>query len=415
MIRKERVVWSVLIVLLAFVSIFGIFPALTRIQTDFPNYYTAGVIARTGIGVERLYDDHWFQQQISAQGISELGKFSPFPPATALLFIPLSWLTPLTALRILTLINILLLAGTVRLLAKLFSVSARESCVFVLLSGLAVVNCFRFGQLYIALMFTMVLTYSWLTKRRTLPAGLAAGILLPVKYFPVVLLLFFLLKREWKAALATLATSGLLLCLSVAVLGWRIHEEWLLTVVGQHLQSHLTQQNPFSMNFQSFDSLCRRLFVFDAALNPSPMLDAPMLYPTTKYLSVAVVLAATASVVGRMATRHAVSGNAFALLSVAALLVAPATATYHFLLLCLPVGILLAGFHTDGYARLFWLTLGAYCAIGFLPYKFFAQFDGHSALTLLAYPRLWLLTILFILSFRTAAREMNSSALLSVR
>lgn len=403
-----------LISLLAFVSILGIFPALTRIQTDFPNYYTAGVIARTGVGVERLYDDQWFQEQIHEQGIPELGKFSPFPPATALLFIPLSWFTPLTALRILTLANILLLGGTVGLLAKLFHVSVRESCVFVLLSGLAVVNCFRFGQLYIALMFTMVLSYYRLTQRRPLLAGLAAGILLPVKYFSVVLLLFFLLKREWKAALATLAMSGLVLSLSISVLGWRIHEEWLLTVVGQHLQSHLTQQNPFSMNFQSFDSLCRRLFLFDAALNPHPMFDAALLYPITKYLSVALVLAATASVVVRMAKRQAVSGNMLALLSVAALLVAPATATYHFLLLCLPVGILLAGFHRDGNTRLFWLTLGAYCAIGFLPYKFFAVFDGHAAFTLLAYPRLWLLILLFIVSYRAGARGLNSSDVLSV-
>src|SRR5262249_27347567 len=77
------------------------------------------------------------------------------------------------------------------------------------------------------------------------------------------------------------------------------------------------------------------------------------------------------------------------------LVAAPATASYHFLMLWLPVGLLLgialrrqATVHAG-------LMLACYALISFFPYGRVAGFEGQGGLTVLAYARLWLTAGLF--------------------
>ncbi len=417
MFKRPVQTFVLLIPLALFAIIKGVIPAFTQIQTDFPNYYIAGAIARTGVGVERLYDDAWFQEQIKANGMDQQGKFSPFPPPTALLFVPLSLLEPLTALRIVTLVNMLLLALSIWILSKLFSLSLVEATTFVLLSGWGLVNCFRFGQLYIALSLSMLVSYYLLQRKKAILSGVSAASLLPIKYFSVVLLIHFALRREWKTLLAAFVTIALVVCISIATLGWKIHEEWLLTVLGQHLQSNLSQQDPFSSVFQSFDSLLRRLFVYNATWNTAPLVNAPALYVTLKLSCIIAAIAIAGCALVVITKKTGSTELALVILCLLGLVIAPATATYHYLLLWLPLGILLSHFRSTDNKRYFWLTLVLYSSIGFLPYSFFRQFDGEGVLTFLAYPRLFLLILLFGVSVAASLRQprLNSIQLSSVR
>src|SRR5438552_3627638 len=78
---------ALLVALASFVLVRGVVPALTTIDSDFPNYFAAARIVAAGGSAERLYDDSWFQQQIRRElpGVEPRGKFGPFPPPTALL------------------------------------------------------------------------------------------------------------------------------------------------------------------------------------------------------------------------------------------------------------------------------------------------------------------------------------------
>ncbi len=85
-----------------------------------------------------------------------------------------------------------------------------------------------------------------------------------------------------------------------------------------------------------------------------------------------------------------------ALLGILTLLLAPATATYHFVLLWLPVGLLIDYLFRERSPAKRLLRLGTYALIGFFPYRFTQPFEGRGALTVLAYPRLFLLLAMFI-------------------
>jgi Glycosyltransferase family 87 len=377
----------------------GIAPAVSRVDTDFPNYLTAARIVADGGPAARLYDDAWFQEQMRHYGIGDpqQGKFAPFPPPTALLLLPLSRLQPLSALRVLTGVSLVCLVCSILLLARTLSWSLAEATAFVLLSGYAVGNTLRFGQPYILMSALCLLGYFAWCRGRPWLAGLCFGLFVPIKYFPGVILIYFAFRREWPLVLGGAAAAGAVVLVSLAVLGWPVHQQYLGSVLGNHLVAHLSMQDPFAASFQSFDTLFRRLFVFDAAENPHPWRTLPWLQQLAAPLTKIVILAVAAVTLVRLArdnTRDSVAPS-IGLLGVLVLLLAPATATYHFVLLWLPVALLISFFLRSNALLPAGIVLGTYALIGFFPYGRTVSFEGRGGLTVLAYPRLFLMLALF--------------------
>ncbi|MEK9139026.1 MAG: glycosyltransferase family 87 protein [Bacteroidota bacterium] len=370
----------------------------TQIDTDFPNNNTAARIVSEGKDVTRLYDDAWFQEQIHAYGMTQQGKFSPFPPVTALAFLPLSHLDPLTALQVTAVVNILLLAAAIAILSSLLSLSLPETTVFVLLSGIGLVNCLRFGQLYIALSLFIIFGYFFYVKKQPVLAGICFGLLVPIKYYPFMFILYFAFRREWRLVVSAVGTMSLVILLGVVVLGPEIHSGYLSSVLGSHLSSHFTQQDPFSPTFQSFDSLLRRLLVFDPVLNPRPLVAANDVFPLLKIIIFIAILAVSGTAL--LWAHRANDGDAvrfsIGVLGIAGLLLAPGTATYHYVLLWLPVGLVMAVMVERQKTVVAYTFLAMYSAIGFIPYSITKKLDAQGVLTLLAYPRLMLVVGMFV-------------------
>ena len=396
----NRPVAILLFAALAFVlTVRGFVPAMSKVDSDFPGYFTSAKIVADGGDVERLYDNSWFQDQMRHYQIGKPseGKFSPFPPPTALLLVPLAQLEPLNALRVVTGMSVLCLVCAVVLLARILSWSLIDSAVFILLSGNAVIGALRLGQPYILVSLSCVLGYYAYVKGRPVLAGVCFGVFSPIKYFPVVILTYFAFRKDWKLVLGGATAILAVALVSICVLGWKIHHEFLSSVLGNHLIANISMQNPYTASFQSFDSLFRLLFVFDARLNPQPWIASPHLQVIGVIITKAAIFLAGIATLVKLA-RNAVGNPAapsIGLLGVLTLLLAPATATYHFVLLWLPVGLLVDYFFRHGTLIRAYLILGIYALIGFFPYKFTIPFEGRGGLTVLAYPRLFLLLAMF--------------------
>jgi len=376
----------------------AVVPAMSRIDTDFPNYLTAAKLVANGRDVSRLYDDAWFREQMRGYGMPPVGKFSPFPPPTALLLVPLAPLEPLAALRVMTVVSLLCLIGSIWLLARALSWSPLDAAVFVLLSGQALVSDLRFGQPYILVSALCLAGYcAWRSGRPWL-AGICFGLFVPIKYYPVIFLAGCAWRRQWRVVLGGAATIVAVSVIGIAALGWPLHATFLQSVLGNHLTGNLEGQDPFAAAFQSFDTLFRRLFVLAAGENPHPLWDAPWLRVPSLLVTKAALLLLAALTWMKLA-RRPIPGTApdMGILGVLAVLMAPATAAYHFILLWLPVGLLVDYFLRARARVVAYLILGAYALIGFFPYRFTAPFEGRGGLTLIAYPRLLLLLGVFII------------------
>jgi hypothetical protein len=378
----------------------GIVPALSKVDTDFPNYFTAAKIVADGGNTDRLYDNGWFQDQMRRYQIGKAseGEFKPFPPPTALLLVPLTRLKPLDALRVVTGVSVLCLICSIILLAKILSWSLVDSTVFVLLSGYAVLGALRLGQPYILVSSSCIVGYYARLKSRPSLAGMCFGLFTPIKYFPIVILVYFAFRKEWKVVLGGAAAILVVTAVSVGILGWKIHEDFLSSVLGNHLIAKLDLQDPFTASYQSFDSLFRRLFIYDATLNPHPLYALPRLQGIAVLVTKASLLLAAIATLVKLTRRggDSATGPSIGILGVVTLLLAPATATYHFVLLWLPVGLLINYLIRQGARVRAYFILGTYALIGFFPYRYTIPFEGRGGLTVLAYPRLFLLLAMFV-------------------
>jgi hypothetical protein len=395
---------ALLIALVAYIIHKGLIPALSGIDADFAGYFTSARIVIDGQDTRRLYDDDWFREQIRHYGLESAknpGKFAPFPPPTALLLIPLARCEPLTALRLMTAVSVLCIMCSIFLLSRILAWHPLDSAVLILLSSTAIVSGLRFGQPYILISTFCILGYYLYLKRRPWLAGICLGLLAPIKYFPVLILACFALRKEWRIVFGgVLAIAGVAL-LSVAVLGWEIHQTFLLSILGPHLTGHLSlqaQAPPFTAVYQSFDTLFNRLFVFDPALNPRPLRTAPAMAMLSIIAIKSVILLAAVATLAKLARDKSSSPIApsIGILLIFLLLIAPATATYMCAILWLPVALLIDYFLARQARVLAYFLLGAYALIGFVPNRYTYAFEGRGGLSALAFPRLYVLFAMFV-------------------
>jgi hypothetical protein len=168
-------------------------------------------------------------------------------------------------------------------------------------------------------------------------------------------------------------------------LGWGTVADFLARIAVPHLQGNIVGQSNDAVLFQSWNSLLRRAFVEERA----------------GYLfGLAAVYGALAYIFSRgwKSLAHYEKGarfrQQFAYITVAAFVILPASATYHFLLLAPALVLYLAPVARYGHYEL--MVLLSYCAIGFFPYSWTSRFAEHPWILPLAYPRLLLVCVMFV-------------------
>jgi alpha-1,2-mannosyltransferase len=207
---------------------------------------------RIDIDVYRMGGRAWLDgQPLYADGATffTLGGIDlPFtyPPLSAVLFAPFAWLPLPVASALMTAITLtLLVVATVIVLTRLdvwagdsdiTSESAwlRRTWVALAVVALAVSHLeplranFDFGQVNVVLM-TLVIA-DCVPRRTPWPRGLLLGLAIALKLTPAVFLVYFVLRRDWRAALTSLLTLVAATVLGYA-LAWRDSlEYWTSTL-----------------------------------------------------------------------------------------------------------------------------------------------------------------------------------------
>ncbi len=402
---KATVTYLIMAGLAIFLFLKGVVPGWTIVNSDFANYYVSAKLIVSGEPLERLYDNAWFQQKIRDNGINTPGKFSPNPPIVAWMMVPLTALQPLQAQRAVTLINLILIVFGIFVLKEITHLGLSHSILLVLGGGLSLVNNFAFGQVYWVMTFFILLaillykrSYSWI-------AGLILGLFTALKYFPIVVIAGYLLdglyrgpsdsnmrgpirlSPSFKLALYSTLTLIGLVVVQFVFFGRFLFHEFFTSSFLPHLDGQLVGQGPYSFQFQSWDGLFRHLFEPDLRFNPSPFID----WPSGRFILKLLVLFLTLGVLTATLNRYKAAGNSerrtvfISMPTLAALTVLPASATYHFILLLVPVAMLISERLLERNLMIWMLTI--YFLIGFIPYGFMFRLAETWGIVL-AYPRL---------------------------
>jgi hypothetical protein len=197
--NKKKLSVSLFAILSLFHFYYGIIPAWTRINSDFPNYYVSSRLLLEGKDLNNIYDDEWFQQKIIEYGISEPESF-PFLPDSfhndsALLSPFRQSLYSYKPDYYFWFIS-----------SENFGFSFISTFNIILLSGAALVNNFLFGQFYLILLLLILLGYINLNKNNETSAGIFWGIGAAVKYFPLIYLPILFFNKSWKTLISLAST-----------------------------------------------------------------------------------------------------------------------------------------------------------------------------------------------------------------
>ncbi len=234
---------------------------------DFGNYYFSGKMAFTGQVWEKVYDVYAFNSWINEPQL--FLDHTSVPPQSILLFYPLQlFADPYTAKLVFNIFGTLLFAFACWRLLR--SGLIKRSVFFVMLIPALVPFYYNvlFGQTYLLLGALLVFTVLLYEKQRWLAAAGLLAMVIAFKITPVVLLVYLLWKKDFRFAGATVLFSVLLLGLTVPFTGADTLAHYYNEILPRMLQGYVS--DPYSESFHGFIVLLRKLFSFDAVLNPAP-------------------------------------------------------------------------------------------------------------------------------------------------
>lgn len=352
-------------------------------QSDFGNYFTPAFVLADGGEVGALYDRETFNRSQIRAGIRVLGSFIPHPPANALWLLAFAGESPAVAKGMWTAVlagaTFLTIAAVSRLSAGL---GLAMAVILVLSPVFAVRNGLAFGQPYLVLSAWLALGALALERGREFLGGFLLG--LGVSFKPHALLLgaAFLHRDRLRSLTGFLVGAAGPSLLLLWLAGREPFHAFATRVLPWMMRGEI--QDPFSPVWGSAMALANRLFRFEPDLNPHPWLVAPGL---ARFVggSVAVTLLGLGALTSRKAMGSGrpldgvAAGVAFAMAA------SPFTASYHLVLLVIPVAVLTSRVH--GRWRL--ALLFGWCLLGSNAANVFRSAEG--AIAPLAYLRFFIL------------------------
>ncbi|NLG55893.1 MAG: DUF2029 domain-containing protein [Rhodococcus sp.] len=204
--RRQFAVLTAQIVVIA-----GVIVGALNHLFGFPGLRDFGVKYRIDLDVYRL-GGTLFRDGITLYGSmppTAIGTYLPFtyPPLSAALFSPLSYVSLNSAIVIVTAISIGALAATVVVTLRSLGYESRTTVLWGTLGVLALVfavefepvqSTLNYGQINMILM--ALVTVDVLAKNPWLPRGTLIGIAAAIKLTPAVFVLYFLVRKDFRAA-----------------------------------------------------------------------------------------------------------------------------------------------------------------------------------------------------------------------
>ena len=385
----ERALFALLLIL--FVGR-ALVPAWRHLGSDFANYYLVARLYHDGYPVERVYDWTWLQRQKDHAGIDRpLVGFAPSTLTSSLLVLPVLWMTPLHANRAWLVISLGFLVFGAGLLRRITDLPWRRIGLIILLAVSPLHSNFLLGQVHIVMLFLLAAA-AWLYfTHRPFSSGLTIAAAAALKIYPAFFLLFFLIKKQWRAAIGLLfGTAGAIL-LSIWLFGIDACRIYFREVLPWGLRGEII--DPYAIGWDSLNSFFRRLFIFEPELNPAPVAHLPHLYILLHSIAQALILVVFLWAIYSKRTNGARQKLEWASFCFLLLLLSSEPLPYHFVVLILVAALVVDYLIREGHQK--WAGLIAVCyALACIPYDRIYRVNPRGWFSLLAFPRLyWMLSL----------------------
>lgn len=218
----------------AFTLLLGVYSArfwaASETGTNFEMYYTAASLVRSGMSthIYNVFDPNTNPQQLfadpnsifaktaSAHGISRITLYL-YPPTLADLIVPLTFLSPSSALIVWNIFNVLMMLAISFSLTRMLDIKFWGSTVLVAAAILLFrpsLNNFHWGQVSILLAFLLTVGFYLYVHEHKSIAALLFVLAIAIKLEPIVVFVPLIAWRDWKC-LRSMALWSILVCLGL--------------------------------------------------------------------------------------------------------------------------------------------------------------------------------------------------------
>lgn len=261
-----------------------------------------------------------------------------YPPLLAQFIAPVARIaSPQAMLTLWFALNFSLTALSTLLLARYVPRPYRTLMLVLPILLLAVYDALWSGQVTLILYALAVGTWYAFRSRKPYLAGAILSVAIWIKLYPALLILYFLLKREWRVLIGVVSSSILLVVFQIVVSG----TEPLVTYFTQVMPGLLMEgQIQYSYANQSILGFAQHLFAPSPFM--TPLIDSPLLLAITRYGLILLQLAALVYLAVYPGTESRTRFDLeYAAALITSMMVSSSLSTYGYVSFLLPFGVVL--------------------------------------------------------------------------
>ncbi|HRE12544.1 MAG TPA: glycosyltransferase family 87 protein [Ignavibacteria bacterium] len=339
---KNNIISISLFILLTGIFIYSVFiPSTQKINTDFPNYYVSSNMYLDGKDMRAAYDNVEFNRQLLLYGIdNQIVSYTPYPPLTALIMLPVAKLTPLEAKLWWNIFNLLLLVCCIFILSKITQLDYFKCGLIFFLSGFALANNFMFGQVYLLVLFFLLMGMYFMQRDKDILSALFIALSIVLKFYTIFFIFLFIFKKKYKLLVYSLVFSVAIYIPVVLLTGFDLNWFYFTTIMPRLGDAWVG--TVYAAEYQSWLSLVHRWFSYEPMLNPEPLVESALAFYILKYSYIFLILALAISVLKRSGENLKLELSLFC---ITCLLLLPVNASYQFVVLIPAVAILFKYFY----------------------------------------------------------------------
>jgi hypothetical protein len=295
---------------------------------DFANYYFGAQFLKEEIFNNNIYFPYYFNKNIADLGFGNVFlSYAPNTPFLSILFLPFTFLEIGISKLVFNSISSLLFLFSLIRLSKHLKIKKEYLLLIPILFFIPIKNNLLFGQLYFLLFFLLsegLLAYQ---KQRYKTVAIFWSFAIFLKVFPIVLALFLITRKKYKALIYLTTFCFILLLFSVSINGIEVWKFYFLKVLSRANNGEIA--GAFVDNYQSIFMFLKRLFIYDEIYNKTAILNSP-----STFNALLIFIKLTIIGVGIYITKK--RGDtiiAFAFWLLISVLISPYGSTYNYILL----------------------------------------------------------------------------------
>src|SRR6202035_2776670 len=150
---------------------------------------------------------------------------------------------------------------------------------------------FRLGQYYVFLLFLLTLAFYCLDRGKSAGSGFLCGVAFGLKLYGGPFLLYFAVKRNWKAVAGMMAASAIAMTTAIALFGWGDVHFYATQILPRSLEGEVI--DPYSSGIATLTTFLRHSLVMESDLNPQPLWNAPLVFFFFRPFTFLLILAFT--------------------------------------------------------------------------------------------------------------------------